>query len=176
MVGDFAKQIRFAVRLLKIFSSARRMARYWYRKRRNCVIYTCRLSDWLRAVTDLCTLATPWWSWTLAARPIKNECYPSTQKIRSTEPYQLVIHWRLVLGERDRRDRLLANSACSRNTFIIGSVDGSCDRRPLRYGERFRLESVASSNHCLNSEHTRIVAHSRSSSRQGAGFHRVNTL
>ena len=28
------------------------------------------------------------------------------------------------------------------------------------------MESVASSKHCLNSEHTRIVAHSRSSSRQ----------
>ena len=53
-----------------------------------------------------------------------------------------------------------------RNTFIIRSVDDSLDGKPLRYGQRFRMESVASSKHCLNSEHTRIVAHSRSSTRQ----------
>jgi hypothetical protein len=55
---------------------------------------------------------------------------------------------------------------CARNTFIIRSVDDSLDGKPLRYGQRFRMESVASSKHCLNSEHTRIVAHSRSSTRQ----------
>jgi len=55
---------------------------------------------------------------------------------------------------------------CARNTFIIRPVDAACEGRPLRYGERFRLESVASAAHCINSEHTRIVAHSRSSSRQ----------
>ena len=40
----------------------------------------------------------------------------------------------------------------SRNTFIIRGVESCCvDGTPLRYGQRFRLESVASNRHCLNS-------------------------
>ena len=45
----------------------------------------------------------------------------------------------------------------SRNTFIIRGVESCCvDGTPLRYGQRFRLESVASNRHCLNSGKLKI--------------------
>jgi len=54
----------------------------------------------------------------------------------------------------------------ARNTFVIRPQDESLNGKPLRYGQRFRIESVISPKHCLNSEHIRIVASSRSSASQ----------
>ena len=45
---------------------------------------------------------------------------------------------------------------CSRNTFTIRQVDPAVkDGEQLRYGQKFKLESIASPSHYLNSEHTR---------------------
>lgn len=56
---------------------------------------------------------------------------------------------------------------CSRNTFTIRPVDeGITDGENLKYGQKFKLESIASPNHFLNSEHTRLVAGGRSCTRQ----------
>ena len=45
---------------------------------------------------------------------------------------------------------------CSRNTFTIRQVDSTVkDGEQLRYGQKFKLESIASPSHYLNSEHTR---------------------
>ena len=45
---------------------------------------------------------------------------------------------------------------CSRNTFTIRQVDPTIkDGEQLRYGQKFKLESIASPSHYLNSEHTR---------------------
>jgi len=56
---------------------------------------------------------------------------------------------------------------CSRNTFTIRQVDPAVkDGEQLRYGQKFKLESIASPSHYLNSEHTRLVAGGRSCNRQ----------
>ena len=80
--------------------------------------------------------------------------------------------WPLVLGPESGQERVLAMYAedkingglsasdnlnpCSRNTFTIRQVDPAVkDGDQLRYGQKFKLESIASPSHYLNSEHTR---------------------
>ena len=91
---------------------------------------------------------------------------------QGTYKASVYLNWLLFLGPAAGQERVLAIYAedkingglsasdslapCSRNTFTIRPVDeGITDGENLKYGQKFKLESIASPNHFLNSEHTR---------------------